>query len=429
MWFKASTLLSLLPLLASAAPVTPGSTTDSTTPRIDYEAIIVGGGPAGLAALSALARVRRRVLLVDSGVYRNGPTRHMHDVPGFDGKQSTENAIFEFCCSFLFVSVGVTPAYYRFAARQQIAHYGTVSMTNGTVTKITPQQNNTYFTVTGKYEDDKEITFNAQKIVLATGIKDLIPNTPGLAENFGKGIFWCPWCDGHEHADQGLGLLGPLESVPGTVREILSLNKDIIAFVNGTDTKENREATEKKSPRWQEYLKIHKVDVENRQITSIERLKNGSDEHADPSLPSHPEHDLFRVNFGSGEPILRNAFLTSFKDEQLSKVGPDMGVQLYGGRLAADPTKGLVTNIPGVYAIGDANSDNVTNVPHALFSGKRTAVFVHVQLERETAAKELDALKNSTAVAKRSLNEEAKSLWERMNGLPGDLLYAGEFDQ
>lgn len=81
MWFSAAALLSALPLLALTAPVA------DSKPRIDYDAIIVGGGPAGLAALSALARVRRNVLLVDSGVYRNGPTRHMHDVLGFDGME------------------------------------------------------------------------------------------------------------------------------------------------------------------------------------------------------------------------------------------------------------------------------------------------------------------------------------------------------
>lgn len=250
-------------------------------------------------------------------------------------------------------------------------------MTNGTITKIKPEQNNTYFTVTGTYSDNKEITFTARKIVLGTGLKDLLPATPGIRENWGKGIYWCPWCDGHEHADQGLGLIGPLSSVPGTVREILTLNKDIVAFVNGTDTPENREATEKANPQWQEYLKLHNVQIENGTIAAIERLRDGYDPSADPSLPTHPEHDLFRVNFTDGKSITRNAFLTSFKEEQFSKVGEDAGVQLYGTRLAVDPTKGLVTNIPGIYAIGDCNSDNVTNVPHALFSGKRTAVYLH----------------------------------------------------
>jgi thioredoxin reductase len=258
-----------------------------------------------------------------------------------------------------------------------LANYDTVKMTNGTVTRVEAGSNNTYFTVMAELPGDKAKAMTARKVILATGLHDDLPDTPGLQENFGKGIYWCPWCDGHEHADQELGLLGPLKTVPGSVREILTLNKDIIAFVNGTDTPANREITEKSSPQWQTYLELNNFTVENRIIKSIQRLKNGEAEDADPSLPSVPEHDLFRVHFDKGEPIERNAFFASFNDSQASEVGPDMGVDLWGGRLAVDPTKGLVTNIPGVYAIGDANSDNVTNIPHALFSGKRTAVFLH----------------------------------------------------
>jgi len=276
----------------------------------------------------------------------------------------------------------VTPAYYRWAARGQLAHYSTVSMTNGTVTKVEPQANNTFFKVSGRYFGRDDSTVTARKVVLATGLRDLLPPTKGIRENWGKGIYWCPWCDGHEHADQGLGLLAPLDSVPGLVREILTLNRDIVAFVNGTDTPAARAATEDKSPRWQDYLKLHGVRVENRTIESVERLANGTTGDEDPSLPTAPEHDLFEVRFvgGGGEPVRRNAFLASFKEEQASTLGADTGVSLYGGRLAADASKGLVTNIPGVYAIGDANSDNVTNVPHALFSGKRTAVYLHGEL-------------------------------------------------
>lgn len=58
--------------------------------QTDYDAIIVGGGPAGLSALSGLARVRRKVLLIDSGKYRNAQTRHAHDVLGFDGRENTD---------------------------------------------------------------------------------------------------------------------------------------------------------------------------------------------------------------------------------------------------------------------------------------------------------------------------------------------------
>lgn len=82
MRFFQTLVLSALASLGSAAAV----------PRdqpAQYDAIIIGGGPAGLAALSGLARVRRNVLLIDSGSYRNQPTRHMHDVLGFDGKSRT----------------------------------------------------------------------------------------------------------------------------------------------------------------------------------------------------------------------------------------------------------------------------------------------------------------------------------------------------
>lgn len=40
-------------------------------------------------------------------------------------------------------------------------------------------------------------SYTARKIVLGTGLRDLLPSTPGLREAFGKGIFWCPWCDGY----------------------------------------------------------------------------------------------------------------------------------------------------------------------------------------------------------------------------------------
>lgn len=80
MYLFTAILLSLLAVLANAAPVQLSST------QTDYEVIVVGGGPAGLAALSALARVRRNALLIDSGEYRNAPTRLVHDVIGFDGQ-------------------------------------------------------------------------------------------------------------------------------------------------------------------------------------------------------------------------------------------------------------------------------------------------------------------------------------------------------
>ncbi|EJP63483.1 sulphydryl oxidase [Beauveria bassiana ARSEF 2860] len=419
MWFRSALVAAALPLLSLAAPVSKDDSNSNSDapPRIDYDAIIVGGGPSGLAALSGLARVRRNVLLVDSGEYRNAATRHMHDVPGNDGWQ---------------------PAYYRWVARKSIGNYGTVTMTNGTITEIQPERNNTYFTVTGNYTGGHEITYTARKVILGTGITDLIPGTPGLKENFGKGIYWCPWCDGHEHADQALGIVGPVSAVPGTLREVATLNTDVVAFTNGTAANQTMlDATEKSFPQWRDYLKAKNVPIEDRVMTRIERLRDGADPSADPSLPTYPEHDLFRVHFDSGEPVLRNAFIINVPTDQASTLPASIGAKLDGAKIAVNGSQGYVTSVPGVYAIGDANNAGATNIPFSLFSGKRTAVYLHVQLEREDVAKLLANLNGTTTssgalerrLSSRSVHEEARAVWDEMNGEPGDVLYAGEFDQ
>jgi threonine dehydrogenase-like Zn-dependent dehydrogenase len=85
--YDAVLVLAALAAAAHGAAV-PRATSAPTTP--DYNAIIVGGGPAGLATLSGLARVRRNALLIDSGEYRNALTRYTYDMLGFDGNTDDE---------------------------------------------------------------------------------------------------------------------------------------------------------------------------------------------------------------------------------------------------------------------------------------------------------------------------------------------------
>ncbi|KAI1270367.1 putative thioredoxin reductase [Xylariaceae sp. FL1019] len=373
-----------------------------------YDAIIVGGGPSGLSALSGLARVRRNVLLIDSGEYRNGPTRHTHDVIGSDG---------------------VTPAYFRWKAREQISSYPTVSAINGTVDKIDVDDTaskGTLFSVKATFPSGEKATVGARKIVLATGLRDVLPLTPGIRENWGQGIFWCLWCDGYEHADQSMGLLCDLSAVPGNVFEVETLNSDIIAFVNGTDTEVARAKASRKVPDWERFLAQRNVTIENRTIERVTRLANGSEGSGDrnPNAATAPEHDLFRVDFlEKGPSVERAAFLASFPVEQQSSLGADMGIRIDGVKLFADQSIGLQTNIAGVYAVGDANSDNSTNVPHAMYSGKRAAVYMHIKLSKEdiSAAVATDTLEERTSPL------DPRAVWEEMNGGSTDFLDAGEF--
>ncbi|KAF5025861.1 hypothetical protein F66182_2083 [Fusarium sp. NRRL 66182] len=267
-------------------------------------------------------------------------------------------------------------------------------MANGTVTKIRRQQNGPWFSVSVDYHHKPKKVEMARNVILATGIKDILPDTPGIRENWGKGIYWCPWCDGHEHADQPLGLLGPLHKLAGMVRDMRTLNTDVVAFINGTDNNTMRNLADKEYPGWEEYLEQHNVTIEKRTITRIERVIKDSDEESKrrykrgskdnecgdkcSNRPSVPEFDLFDVHFSQGTPIRRAAFLAIFPTRQTSNIGAEAGVILVGGnpRLSID-NHTMMTNVPGIYAVGDASSYGATSIPFAMFSGKRAAISVH----------------------------------------------------
>ncbi|KAE8552577.1 hypothetical protein EYB25_003955 [Talaromyces marneffei] len=253
--------------------------------EINYDVIVIGGGRSGLSATSGLSRVRQKTLMFDSGEYRNDPTGHMHDVIGNDS---------------------TVPAVFRALAREQISRYNaTTTMRNGTVISVESIDNGTYYKAT---VSDGE-AYPARRIVLGTGIKDILPITPGVAEAFGKDIYWCPWCDGYEHRDQPFGILGNLSDVLGSVIEVWTLNQDIIAFVNGTNTPDQQVALAVKYPQWEAQLQACNVIINNETILSIERLQDGST-YNDPVQGL--EFDLFRVNFADGSSVVRAAFITNF---------------------------------------------------------------------------------------------------------------------
>ncbi|OJJ33013.1 hypothetical protein ASPWEDRAFT_115064 [Aspergillus wentii DTO 134E9] len=323
-----------------------------------YDALVIGGGPAGLSALSSLSRVRRTAVMLDSGEYRNGPTREMHDVIGNDG---------------------TPPDKFRNLARQQILsqYHDTARIVDTTIVSV-KALNGTNGTTSFIATDRNGTQYAGSKLILGTGVKDVLPNTPGLEGAFGKGVFWCPWCDGFEHRDQPFGLLCPLSKVVPNVREVATLNSDIIAFVNGTQTPENEQALDKADPQWREELAAYNVTVDNRIISSIERLQDGGN-HTDNE---GRQFDIFRLHFTDGSTAQRNAFLTSFPVVQRSNLAASLGAQIVDNKIQVSIGT-QATNIPGVYAVGDANSDGSTNVPHAMFSAKRAVVYLHGKLHSQ----------------------------------------------
>ena len=168
-----------------------------------YDAVVIGGGAAGLQAALTLGRVHRRTLLLDAGRYRNDPAHHMHNFLGRDG---------------------TPPAELRAAARKDLAAYDTVTVRNATVASVGVDGDG--FRVVLGGPEGEEIT--ARGLVLATGVRDTLPDVPGLAGLFGDVVAHCPFCHGHELAGKRVAVLGE----PG---HLAGLMGPVAASVEGVD--------------------------------------------------------------------------------------------------------------------------------------------------------------------------------------------------
>ncbi|MFC8680693.1 NAD(P)/FAD-dependent oxidoreductase [Microbacterium ureisolvens] len=144
-----------------------------------YDVIVIGGGPAGLQAALTIGRMHRRVLLLDSGEYRNGRVEHAHNLLTNDGRD---------------------PAELRRIARAELAAYDTVEVRTTSASGVEGSLGD--FAVT-----TAEGVEHAQRLVLATGMRDELPAVPGLAEQWGRLVAQCPFCHGHEFAGERVGIL------------------------------------------------------------------------------------------------------------------------------------------------------------------------------------------------------------------------------
>ena len=143
-----------------------------------HDAIVIGGGPAGLQAALTLGRMHRSVLLLDSGEYRNGTVEHAHNYATHDG---------------------IAPAEFRRLARADLAAYDTVEVREASADRVEQDGDELVVHLAGSTE-------RAAAVVLATGVRDALPDVPGLAEAWGKEIAACPFCHGHELAGRTIAL-------------------------------------------------------------------------------------------------------------------------------------------------------------------------------------------------------------------------------
>lgn len=163
-----------------------------------YDAIIVGGGPAGLSAALILGRALRTVLVVDDAQPRNAPADESH---GFITRD------------------GARPAELLQHARSDVSQYPSIAFSNDTA--VAAAKCDGAFTVQLR----SGATVSGKKLLLATGVFDQLPDIAGLRERWGKSIFVCPFCDGWEIRAQRV-------AVYGSGRDAVELAQELHGWTN-----------------------------------------------------------------------------------------------------------------------------------------------------------------------------------------------------
>lgn len=297
---------------------------------MQYDVVIVGGGPAGLAAALALGRARKRVLLCDAGPPRNAAAVRVQNFVTRDG---------------------TPPAEFRRIAREQLGRYPNVEVRDARVEGINGSHGN--FAVRLSVA-----TVAARRVLLCTGMIDEIPEIEGLRELWGTSVFQCPYCHGWEVQDRRFGYLaGTVEALAfplllrGWTRHVVLLTHGKVAVPEEAAAR----------------LRDADVRVEQRQIRRLVR----SNDH------------LASIEFADGDSLPCDVLFTHPRQRQVELVS-SLGLTLDDkGFVRVDETHGE-TSVPGIYAAGDL----VTSAQAAVLAaaaGTRAAAMLNHALTAEMA--------------------------------------------
>jgi thioredoxin reductase (NADPH) len=163
----------------------------------EYDAIVIGAGPAGLAAGIYLARAKMRTLILNEGTV-GGQMVLTHEIANYPGIES------------------ISGYQLATAMKNQAAKFGCAIRSNVRVTDMALDGEMKSVEVNGKE------TFAASAVILAPGGRSRMLGVPGEHEFRGKGISYCATCDGDFFQDKDVVVVGGGNSA---LEEAVSLTK------------------------------------------------------------------------------------------------------------------------------------------------------------------------------------------------------------
>lgn len=294
---------------------------------MQLDAIVVGGGFAGLSAATYLARARRNVCVIDTRQPRNRFADASHGFLGQDG--SDPRAILS-------------------TARSQLAAYASVRLIEGEA--VDAQAMGDGFSVTLANGERLE----TRKLILAFGYRDGLPEIPGVQERWGKTVLHCPYCHGIEFADRQLGVL---HRTPMSVHQACLVAEwgPTTLYLNGAGIDADSEAR----------LAARGIRIEPARVTALEGERMA----------------LEAVVLEDGRKIAIDALYISPRSCFSSPLAEQLGAAIDNGPLGplirTDADK--MTTVPGLFAAGD-----IARAPHgvswAVADGATAGVAAHRML-------------------------------------------------
>src|SRR6476620_11218285 len=148
-----------------------------------FDCDIIGGGPAGLNAALVLGRARRNVILFDNNNPRNAVTQESH---GFITRD------------------GIKPKEFREIAHKELSKYPSVRYAKREITSVIRNNSNNEQLLFELVTLENDERYQSKTIIIATGLKDVLPSIDNISDYYGRSLFHCPYCDGYELGDKPL---------------------------------------------------------------------------------------------------------------------------------------------------------------------------------------------------------------------------------
>ena len=302
---------------------------------MQYDVLIIGAGSAGLSAALTLGRCLRRVLVADGGPPRN---EHSPAVHGFLSRD------------------GIRPAELLRLGHEQLQPYDSVEVACLHIDSLTKEGRG--FRASGHgTPDDALRTLTARRVLLATGVSDVLPPLPGFRELWGRGVLHCPYCHGWEVRGQPLAVYGRGRVVTGLALLVSRWSRDIIVLTDGPGHL---------TPNARRRLRREKIEVREKPVAR---------------LIGTAGRELRCVEFEDGTMLERAALFLHAPQHQRTPLAAALGARLTGkGAVWVDARR--QTSVPGLFAAGDT-TPGTQQALMAAAGGNHAAIVINESLTRE----------------------------------------------